>query len=107
MIGDWNRKIREKFRYFKILHLVYLWCSLVTASLQTDLRISARKNLLLSEVPLVLGRHLGTDGGTVVFWMFLGGSAKGVQADYNLESEYFLIYKAMYTLKKKCTKTPY
>ena len=65
--------------------LCYLGGSLVAAGLESDLGVSALGDVLLREVPLVLGGHLGADGGAGVVRVLLGGPTQREQAQGHLQ----------------------
>ena len=60
--------------------------SLVGAGLEPDHPVPALPDLLLREVPLVLGGHLGAQGGTGVLRVFLCYSGQGVETQTNLQA---------------------
>ena len=52
----------------------YLGGALVAAGLEADDAVPALADLLVGEVPLVLGGHLGAEGGAGVLGVVLGGA---------------------------------
>ena len=56
----------------------------VGAGLKPDHPVPALPDLLLREVPLILGGHLGPQGGTGVLRVFLCDSGQGVETQANL-----------------------